>query len=58
MGASAAASSTVNNGGNMTVNAPINVVSSDPNKAAKLVKTGVTDATNTAYRNMGSRVKA
>ena len=58
MGASAAASSTVNNGGSMTVNAPISVVSNDPNKAAKLVKTGVTDATNTAYRNMGSRVKA
>ena len=57
-GASAAASSTVNNGGNMTVNAPINVVSSDPNKAAKLVKTGVTDTMNTAHRNMGSRVKA
>ena len=58
MGASSATSSTVNNGGSMTVHAPINVVSNDPNKAAKLVKTGVTDATNTAYRNMGSRVKA
>lgn len=58
MGASSAANSTVNNGGSMTVNAPINVVSNDPNKAAKLVKTGVTDATNTAFRNMGSRVVA
>lgn len=58
MGASSATNSTVNNGGSMTVHAPINVVSNDPNKAAKLVKTGVTDATNTAYRNMGSRVKA
>ena len=58
MGASSAANSTVNNGGSMTVNAPINVVSNDPNKAAKLVKTGVTDTMNTAHRNMGSRVKA
>jgi len=58
MGASSATNSTVNNGGSMTVHAPISVVSNDPNKAAKLVKTGVTDATNTAYRNMGSRVKA
>lgn len=58
MGASSATSSTVNNGGNMTVHAPINVVSNDPNKAAKLVKTGVTDTMNTAHRNMGSRVKA
>lgn len=58
MGASSAASSTVNNGGSMTVNAPISVTSTDPNKAAKLVKSGVTDATNTAFRNMGSRVKA
>lgn len=58
MGAGAAASNTVNNGGSMTVNAPINVTSSDPNKAAKLVKAGVTDASNTAFRNMGSRVKA
>jgi hypothetical protein len=48
----------VNNGGSMTVNAPINVTSSDPNKAAKLVKAGVTDTMNTAHRNMGSRVRA
>jgi len=58
MGASSATNSTVNNGGNMTVHAPINVTSSDPNRAAKLVKTGVTDTMNTAHRNMGSRVKA
>lgn len=58
MGAGAAASNTVNNGGSMTVNAPINVTSSDPNKAAKLVKAGVTDTMNTAHRNMGSKVKA
>lgn len=58
MGASSATNSTVNNGGNMTVHAPINVVSNDPNKAAKLVRTGVTDTMNTAHRNMGSRVKA
>ena len=58
MGASSAASSTVNNGGSMTVNAPISVVSSDPNKAAKLVGAAVANTTNTAYRNMGSVMKS
>lgn len=58
MGASSATNSTVNNGGSMTVNAPISVTTSDPNKAAKLVKSGVTDTMNTAHRNMGSRVVA
>lgn len=40
-----------------TINAPISVSSSDPNKAAKLTQTGVNNIFNAAQRNTSSRVK-
>lgn len=57
MGGAAAVSNTVNSGGNMTINAPINVASNNPVAAGKAVQVGVTNAYNIASRNMNSKVK-
>ena len=51
-GASAVSNSNFNSGGNMTVNAPITVTSSNPIVAGRAVQAGVSVATNQAYRNM------
>ena len=57
-GASSVANNTVNNGGNMTVHAPISVTSNDPIRAASATQSGLATTLNTAQRNMYSGVKA
>lgn len=58
VGASAVSNNTVNSGGNMTVNAPITVTSSDPVRAGTATQTGLVNTLNAAHRNMYSGVKA
>lgn len=57
MGGAAAASNTVNSGGNTTINAPINVTSNDPVRAGKETQKGLSNTLNTAKRNTNSKVK-
>ena len=56
-GASAASNSSVITGGNMTINAPISVSSNDPKRAGAAAGDSVNMVANSAFRNMGTRVK-
>lgn len=58
MGSSAATSSTINNGGNTIINAPISVSANDANKAAVMAGKQLTGVANAAHRNTSSRVIA
>lgn len=57
-GASAASNSSVITGGNMTINAPISVASNDPKRAGAAAGDSLNMVANSAFRNMGTRVKA
>ena len=57
-GASAASNSSVITGGNMTINAPISVASNDPKRAGFAAGDSLNMVANSAFRNMGTRVKA
>ena len=56
-GASAASNSSVITGGNMTINAPISVASNDPKRAGAAAGDSLNMVANSAFRNMGTRVK-
>ena len=51
-GAAAVSNNNVNSGGNMTINAPMNITSNNPIAAGRAVQAGVSVAANQAYRNM------
>ena len=51
-GAAAVSNNNVNSGGNMTINAPMNITSNNPAAAGKAVQAGVSGAANQAFRNM------
>lgn len=55
--ASSVSNSTTNNGGSITVNAPISVSSNDPVRAGQATQSGLVNVLNTAQRNMSSGVK-
>lgn len=57
-GAAAVSNNNVNSGGNMTINAPMNITSNNPVAAGKAVKSGLGSTMNTAKRNMGGTPKA
>ena len=57
-GASAASNSSVITGSNMTINAPISVSSNDPKRAGAAAGDSLNMVANSAFRNMGTRVKA
>ena len=58
MGGASAVSNTTNSGGNMTINAPMNITSNNPVAAGKAVQSGLGSTMNTAKRNMGGTPKA
>lgn len=55
--ASSVSNSTTNNGGSITVHAPISVSSNDPVRAGQATQSGLVNVLNTAQRNMSSGVK-
>ena len=57
-GAAAVSNNNVNSGGNMTINAPMNITSNNPVAAGKAVQSGLGSTMNTAKRNMGGTPKA
>lgn len=57
-GAAAASNSSVITGGNMTINAPISVSSNDPKRAGAAAGDSLNMLAGSAFRNMGTRVKA
>ena len=57
-GAAAASNSSVITGGNMTINAPISVASNNPDRAGAAAGDSLNMLASSAFRNMGTRVKA
>ncbi len=55
--ASSVSNNTTNNGGSVTIHAPISVSSNDPVRAGQATQSGLVNVLNTAQRNMSSGVK-